>query len=457
MDIQKHMERAREAARKRNFDYAVALYNQVLALKPDFGEARAELREVLLKKHEYSRTSPLAARLSALPHYLGVMIARLGRNKEALIRACERYLQADPANRPVAFLLGSTLEAAGHLKSAVAVYTFLGERGGGGTNALKRAGFLKYRMKDIQGALALYEKVLSMDPRDAEAEKMRKNLAAEGTLATSSYSTARSSLDLVKEKEEAAHLQRAARIHKTEEEIEAEIAHFTKVLTENPGERRALRELGELYVRKKDFDAARAQFDRLLETDPDSFELRCRRGDLEIMECKEEIRKLEDRLEQEDRPGIREDLRALKRELLDRQAREYAWRVEAHPTDLGLRFEYGKLAFRRGEMEKAIEAFQHAVKDPRYKAASMHLLGQAFLKRGLHDLAVKQLEGALEEGGGISEKTKPVAYDLGRVYEAMQDPARALEWYLKVFEIDINFKDVRDKIDTLKKDIQNRS
>lgn len=365
MDIQKHMERAREAAKKRNFDYAVALYHQILALKPDHGEARGELREALRKKHELRRSSPLAARLAALPRWIGIAAARLGRNREALIQACERYLQTDPENRKVTALLADTLEAAGHLRSAVAVYTFLGERGGGGTEALKRAGFLKYRLKDLPGALALYEKVLAMNPRDAEAEKMRKNLAAEGTLASGSYAKARSSLDLVKEKEEAAHLQRAARIHKTGEEIDAEIDHYRKVLSQRPDDKRALRELGELFVRKKDFAAAREQFDRLLEMDPDAFELRCRRGDLDLMECREEIRKLEERLEHEDRPGLREDLRSLKEEFLDRQIREFAWRVEAHPTDLGLRFEYGKLAFRRGDLDQAIEAFQHAVKDPR--------------------------------------------------------------------------------------------
>ena len=75
MDLQKHLERAQEAARKKNFDYAVALYQQILAVKPDHGQARSELRQSLARRFEYRKTSPLVNRLLALPQRLAFATA----------------------------------------------------------------------------------------------------------------------------------------------------------------------------------------------------------------------------------------------------------------------------------------------------------------------------------------------------------------------------------------------
>jgi len=450
MDINKHLERADEAVRKKNFDYAIALYNQVLAIKPDNGDARAELRKALSRKSDYSRASSFVSNLQGMPYFISLLITKLSGNLDNTIRACERFLQVNPKNIKINFLLGNTLAKAGYLNSAIAVFEFIEQVDKGNTEALKIAGSIKYRNHDISGALELYEKVLKIDPRDAEAEKMRKNLAAEGTLAKGAYSTAGSSQELIKEKEEAAHLQRKTRLHKTDGEIEAEIDHLLQTTDEAPDNKRAMRELGELFVKQKDYSRARAHYKKMLEAEPDSFELRCLMGDLDIKAYTDEIEKLEDRLQSEDNDNLKDDLKTLGDELLSKQVDEYAWRVKDHPTDLGLWFIYGKFVFSSENIDEAIKAFQHSVKDPRHKTQSLHMLGKSFFRKGLYELAEKQLKTALEAAGGVTEKTKTLVYDLGMVAEENKDPKSAMDWYLKIFEIDINYKDVAAKIEKLR-------
>lgn len=452
MDIQKHLERAQEAARKKNFDYAIALYQQVLAVKPDNGQARAELRQVLARKFEYKKPSALVLKAATVPQMMAIAAAKTTRKADNVARACEKYLAIDPLNVSINFMLAKALESSGHFNSAVAVYEFVAETDAKNTEALKRAGLLKYRLKDIQGALDLYEKVLAINPRDAEAEKMRKNLAAEGTLAKGSYATAGSSHELIKEKEEAAHLQRQMRIHKTGDEIEAEIEHLNKHLAQSPDDLRAQKELGKLFVKKKDFAAAKAHFEKMLEDDPHSFDLRCILGDLKIRTYTSEIDNLEARVEAGEGGAVLDDLKALKGERLKMQVQEYHWRVKEHPTDLGLWFQFGQYAFAARQVDGAIEAFQNSVKDPRHKISSLHMLGKAFLMKGLYDLALKQLETALNDLGGVTGKSKAILYDLGRVAEKKEDRETAMNWYLKIFEIDINYKDVASKIEALKQD-----
>ena len=52
VDFSKQLQKADEALRRRNHDFAVELYQQLLDIQPDLGEARAGLRRALKKRHE---------------------------------------------------------------------------------------------------------------------------------------------------------------------------------------------------------------------------------------------------------------------------------------------------------------------------------------------------------------------------------------------------------------------
>ena len=43
VDYSKHIQKAEEAARRRNYDFAIELYQQILEIDADIGEARAGL------------------------------------------------------------------------------------------------------------------------------------------------------------------------------------------------------------------------------------------------------------------------------------------------------------------------------------------------------------------------------------------------------------------------------
>ena len=446
MDINKHLERAAEAVRKKNFDYGISLFSQALALKPDHYEARLGLLQAAGKKLELKSTPKALRLVLGLPGLLGIGLAMITRNSDSQARACQRYLLIDPYNAGICIKLGQALEGSGFVKGATAVYEFVSEFDEKNVAALKKAGFLKYRLKDVQAALEFFEKALAIAPRDAEAEKMRKNLAAEDTLASGSYSRAGSSRDLVADKEEATKLQREARIHRGEDELEDEETQLREVLNQNPGDKRARRNLVELLIRKKDYRQALGMLEEILQAEPTSFEVRCRIGDVKMLLMKERI----DAMEKGGASASQVELAGLKKELLQRQVEEFSWRVKEHPTDLNLWYKLGRCAFASGEVDSAIEAFQNSVKVPRRKTESLQMLGRCFREKSLFDLALKQFESALQTLGDSGERTKEVIYDLGDVTEKMGDRAAALKWFSKIYEIDIKYRDVASKIESLK-------
>jgi tetratricopeptide (TPR) repeat protein len=102
-------------------------------------------------------------------------------------------------------------------------------------------------------------------------------------------------------------------------------------------------------------------------------------------------------------------------------------------------------------MDGAISEFQQTVRDPRRKIDSLTMLGNCFIQKGMFDLAENQLQKALDETGGMSDRKKEILYSLGLLKERQDKPEGALEEYKKIYEVDINFRDVSDRIASARK------
>ena len=70
MDVDKHIEKAEEAVRRRNYDFAISLYLQLLQISPNNQKARGGLYEAALRLHVRSEFS----------YSLETIIQRLNRN-----------------------------------------------------------------------------------------------------------------------------------------------------------------------------------------------------------------------------------------------------------------------------------------------------------------------------------------------------------------------------------------
>jgi tetratricopeptide (TPR) repeat protein len=47
----------------------------------------------------------------------------------------------------------------------------------------------------------------------------------------------------------------------------------------------------------------------------------------------------------------------------------------------------------------------------------------------------------------FDEQRKDLTYDLGLIYEKMNKPEEAIEQFKQIYEVDIDYKDVSDKVD----------
>ncbi len=449
MDVSKHLEKAGEALRKKNFDYAISLYHQVLQLKPDHGEARRELRQALVRRAEYKKVPPFIALLQGAPSRLGMLIGKVLKNRGQVVLAAENYLKNDPRNRSVNWSLGEALEAAGHRNGAVAVWEFLGEDEQVGDEALKRAGALYYQLQQMEKALGCYEAVLKRSPRDSEAEKMRKNLAAEGVLSSGSYDPTRSSRELARDQKQVKELEASQKFVTTEDERELLRSKLAEALAADPSDKRSRRALVDHHVKGKEFARAVEVLEEGLAADPDATELRDRLGEVRILGFEQELRRTKALADRGDE-AAKTDLVDLTREKREFEVEEFTRRVKDHPTDLEQRYRLGRLLLETGETDKAIENLQHSVKDPRRRVESLLGLGRAFESKGMLDLATKQLTGALDAVDAGSDRATEITYALGVLSERTGDLAAAKARYESIYERDIHYKDVAARLEKVR-------
>jgi pilus assembly protein FimV len=129
----------------------------------------------------------------------------------------------------------------------------------------------------------------------------------------------------------------------------------------------------------------------------------------------------------------------------------------AEDEDLETHYNLG-IAFREmGLLEEAIGEFQKVAKANdrgkafRYAMQCSTLLGLAFMEKGQPDIAAIWYERALSTPGLDSESKLALRYDLGVAQESAGDLEAALKSFSQVYAVNIDYRDVADRIASLQK------
>ncbi|HNV75802.1 MAG TPA: tetratricopeptide repeat protein, partial [Gemmatimonadaceae bacterium] len=99
-----------------------------------------------------------------------------------------------------------------------------------------------------------------------------------------------------------------------------------------------------------------------------------------------------------------------------------------------------------GLTDEAIAEFQKALRGDSHRVRSYEALGQCFVEKGQLQVAVTLLRRATETTGADDQQLVGVLYLLGYASEVMARHADALGYYQRVFAVDIEFRDVAQRV-----------
>ena len=108
-----------------------------------------------------------------------------------------------------------------------------------------------------------------------------------------------------------------------------------------------------------------------------------------------------------------------------------------------------------GLTEDSIRAFQDAINlvspndGTRRFFACAHLLGHCFMERMMPSLALMWYKRALETNNLTNEEKQGIWYEIGNAYEVGGDSEKAIENFGMVYAVDVDYRDVGARIQTL--------
>ena len=439
-----------EALSRENYDYAIALFNQVLEKEPGFFDCRKALREAQFRKAGGSGSGFFKRMMSGADSSPQVAKAKMAMSKnpaEAMAIA-EQILNGDPNSSAAHHIIVEAAQALDLPHTGVlSLETLLKNSPKDKGLAIEFAEALAASGGDASRGEQILSDLLRSRPGDGDLSKALKNLSARKTMDKGGYSALEggqgSYRDILKNKEEAVSLEQEKRVVKAEDVAGRLIGEYEARLQTEPKNLKLVRSLAELYTQKKQFDHALALYDRIrnseMGNDPS----------LERSIAETVVRRFDYQVEQLDpaAPDYAEQSAKIHAEKLNFQITECQKRVEKYPTDLAIRYEMGVLYFQADKFSEAIAEFQKAQSNPHKRGPAMGYLAQCFAKRKMFDLAARTLQNAIKEKPVFDDEKKDLVYNLGCVFESMGKKEEAVEQFKIIYEMDISYKDVAAKVD----------
>ena len=447
-DLRMLFTKGNDALQRENFDYAIDLYNQILAKEPGLYECRKVLRTAQARKAGSGRGffKKMMSSAGSSPQIARGHMA-LSKDPGEALRIAEQVLNGDPTNSGAHKLVVEAATALELPKTAVMSLEILA------SNSPKdRDVAIKYAnsLADA-GQTGKAEKILAdlyrSFPADNELAQALKDLSARKTLDEGGYEAladgSGSYRDILKDKDEAVSLEQQNRQVKTEDVAERLIGEYETRLKAEPKNLKLMRQLAELYTQKKQFDKALSYYEQI-KSEGASGDSSLDRNIAETMG-----RKFDDAIARLDpgTPDFADKLAKLQAEKQAYQLAECQKRVERFPTDLQIRFELGQLYFQMGKITEAMKEFQKAAGNPHRRIQALSYLGQCFARRGINDLAASTFQDAIKEKVVFDDEKKELVYLLGCVFEKMAKREEAIAQFKIIYAADVGYKDVAEKID----------
>jgi tetratricopeptide (TPR) repeat protein len=78
-----------------------------------------------------------------------------------------------------------------------------------------------------------------------------------------------------------------------------------------------------------------------------------------------------------------------------------------------------------------------------------HMLGVCFRQKGIYKVALMWFERGLRLTTGTEDQYQALRFEIGECYEGMGETAKALDLFMEVYGVDVNYRKVGEKIKRL--------
>lgn len=434
-------QKAQDVLQKNSLDYGIELLKDIVKREPGFLDARAALRDA--EKRKTATMGAFAKFMASLKVSKYTMKAKSSMGKKPLeaMAAAEDAL-AIIFNSNGLNLLADAAEAEGALFIAIDALNDVLELEPKNENNLKKLANLYEEAGDGRNVLKIRQMLSNMRPDDLEAQAAVRAAAALATMEQGKWNEEGSFQDKLKSKDESINLQKDEKIVRAADDVNEMIIRLEKSVAEGDTSIDLRRKLADLYQRaERHVDAINA-FNWIVEKlgtlDP-NIDKAIEKSNIAIgvMNVKH--------LTETGAPA--DQIAAAKKEIVDYRLSRAEDRVNTYPNDLQMRFDLAVLYWELKMVDKALEQFQVAQRNPQRRLSAITYLGRCFQAKGQYDMAVEQFNKAIGEMLVMDKEKMTALYFLGITYESLKDEAKAMDCFKQIYSANINFMDVAKRLD----------
>lgn len=479
MDISKLIEKAREAAERRNYNYAIDLYLSARKMSPDDQTALGELRAVenRVAKEKPPGFMDKAKVLGKVGQARAMLMAK---KYDQAIESAEEALKIDATSITAQMIVGRASNQAGYHNAATKQFEDLCTTRAGGdkknhAEALRELAYAYESVGRIPDAMVRWDELRKLVPEDREAVQKIRDLSAsqmskrieEGTKG-SGDNKMDATKGIMKDSAQTQRQERDAQDIRTADDLHMALADAKADILKRPDDARLYGKLGDLYRRSDNYAEAKTAYETAKAKDPANPQWKTiKLDDLEIWNKTKEVNDWARKAKAGD-AAAREKYGKRRQELLEYKLQSFLEREKLYPTDGRIKYELGSLYFDLAEVRKdgdlydqSIMRYQYTFKDPKYRHESGEKMAKGFARKGQYDLALKRIEETLSGHEMKDERWKTLVYAKAEILEQMGDRQtrrdhleEALKIFLQIYEIDVAFRDVSKRVEALQAKIK---
>jgi len=460
----KFFEHAQTVADARNYDYAIECYVNGLTHDPDNLAKHEALRDVAIRrKATGGKAAPLKERLFAS-----------GKSQLEKMLHAEKLWSMEPLNvKHMLTVMKHAADANDEVDnvSLGEVAYWIGSIALEVNTQQKRDKSTYLKLRDYFAQIGAYDKAveacrfaLQLDPGNGDLITSLKNLEAERTMMQGGYTSSDKESGFrqsVRDQDKQTALEQDDRVSTSESGMQDIIERRQHEYDDDPEDMDKLSKLVDALLRYPNGETEKRAIELLEKAHEQSGEYRyhVRIGDVRMKQFSRIIRQLREAIQKQPTDeSLKQKLELAQVKRLKFELQEYRDRVSHYPTDLALKFELGKRLFQAKQIDDAIGMFQEATRDARSRAQAHMFLGSCFLAKQWYDEAISTLGEGIESHKIDDDR---LALELRYLkMDALEHAARkgkskdlaqqAREMASEVIQTDINFRDIKSRLDTLR-------
>ena len=437
------------ALERNNPDIAIDIFLRCVQQIPGFIAARRNLRVTAIARFKASGgINSIAHHLAPLTGLLQKIkvkgLLKSGKLEQALYEG-EKLLLVDPLELGFADIVAQVAVKAGLVEEAIMTLELVRENlPAGNLKILDKLGRLYFQVKNYRGARNCFEIVQRARPTDAEIRHLLKDSEALATL-DSGWTEAADAGDYRKvlaNEEETVKLEQEGKVVKTADDADSLIAAAKLKIEAEPNNVNYYLNLTNIFMQQKRYGEAMETIESARKIVGADAELDRRYSNAKIAQFNAEIEELESR---GDEAGVIQKTAERDQYVFD----DIAERVTRYPNDQHLRYELAMQYFKNDYIDEAIQQFQIAQKNPKDRVVALYHLALCFRKKGLLDLAVSQLEMALEYLPTMNSEKMDVYYMMGEILLEEGKRSEAEKYFKEIYKVDVTYRDVGKHIENI--------